>query len=173
MPDPAIKRSVVLAAPHTSNWDYLYAMCFGFALHLDFKVAIKYFWTKFPFGLIIKPLGGVGIRRGKERDKKVSQVDMMTDLFKKYDDLSLIIAPEGTRKLRPRWKAGYYHVAHNAQVPLLPVFMDYSQKRVIFGAPIDSSGTEDEVMRDVITFYGSIDGKAYKPEWHVLDERYI
>ena len=172
-PDPAIRRSVVLAVPHTSNWDYLYAMCFGKSLNLDFKVAIKHYWTRFPFSIIIKPLGGLGIKRGKERDEKVSQVDMMAELFETRDQLALIIAPEGSRKLHKRWKAGYYHVAHNAQVPLLPVFLDYTKKQLTFGPPIDSSGTRDEVMGKVMDYYNSIDGNGKYPEKFSLDERFL
>ncbi|MDG2448048.1 MAG: 1-acyl-sn-glycerol-3-phosphate acyltransferase [Saprospiraceae bacterium] len=166
-------RCVILAVPHTSNWDYLYALSFGFALDLDFKVAIKHFWTVFPFGLIIKPLGGLGIKRGKERNKAMSQMDMMADLFKTNEKLALVIAPEGTRKLRKKWKSGFYHVAHNAEVPLLPVYMDYLQKRVIFGPLIDSSGTRDEVMQKVTDYYSSIDGAPLKPKQHTLDENYV
>lgn len=166
-------RCVILAAPHTSNWDYVYALSFGLALDLDFKVAIKHFWTVFPFGLIIKPLGGIGIRRGKERDKSVSQIDMMTDLFDKYKKLALVIAPEGTRKLRKKWKSGYYFVAHNANVPLLPVYMDYSKRNVIFGPLIDSSGTKEEVMQEITDYYSSIDGSPMNPNQFSLDEDYL
>jgi 1-acyl-sn-glycerol-3-phosphate acyltransferase len=166
-------RCVILAVPHTSNWDYLYALSFGFVLDLDFKVAIKHFWTVFPFGLIIKPLGGIGIKRGKERDKSMSQMEMMTELFKTNEKLALVIAPEGTRKLRKKWKSGFYHVAHNAGVPLLPVYMDYTQKRVIFGPLIDSSGSKDEVMKNIMSYYASIDGGPLHPEQHSLDESYL
>ena len=166
-------RCVILAAPHTSNWDYVYALSFGLALDLDFKVAIKHFWTVFPFGLIIKPLGGIGIKRGAERDKSVSQIDMMTDLFKERKKLALVIAPEGTRKLRKKWKFGFYHVAHNAGVPLMPVYMDYTRKNVIFSPLIDSDGSKDEVMQKVTGFYASIDGAPLNPEQFSLDQNYV
>ena len=55
------KRSVLIAAPHTSNWDFLFVRLAFWALEVPMKVALKDDWTKFPFGHIIKPLGGVGV----------------------------------------------------------------------------------------------------------------
>ncbi len=172
-PSEEAKRCVILAAPHTSNWDYLYAIATGFVKGIKFKVAIKHFWTVFPFGIIIRPLGGIGIKRGKHRNESVSQIDMMIDLFSKYQTLSLIIAPEGTRKLKTKWKTGFYHVAHKAQVPLIPVFMDYTNRRIIFGPSISSDGTLEEVMKNVGGYYQSVDGGPKNPKLFSLDESYI
>ena len=83
-----------------------------------------------------------------------------------------MIAPEGTRKLRTKWKTGFYHISHNAGVPLLPVFMDYTTKQVIFGPLIDASGTKEEVMQSVTDYYKSVDGAPLIPEQFSLDENY-
>jgi len=172
-PPEQIKRCVLLASPHTSNWDYLYAISFGFVLGIRFRVAIKHFWTLFPFSLVVKPLGGIGIKRGKERDKSVSQIDLMADLFKEHKELTLVIAPEGTRKRRDVWKTGYYHMANMAMVPILPVYLDYDKRKLTFGQIVDSSKPKEDAIADVMSFYAGMEGKPFKPQNFTLDKRFL
>jgi 1-acyl-sn-glycerol-3-phosphate acyltransferase len=137
------------------------------------RVAIKDNWTKFPFGLVVKPLGGVGIDRSPKKPggQRRSQVEGMADLFKKYDDIGLVIAAEGTRKPVKKWKMGFYYVAKQAEVPILCGYLDYKNKiagigSYVFYAKDDMEGE----LKPVMDFYSGITG--CNPEQFFVDERY-
>ncbi|MEM1124501.1 MAG: 1-acyl-sn-glycerol-3-phosphate acyltransferase, partial [Bacteroidota bacterium] len=114
------ERSVMIAAPHTTNWDGIITRIAFYVLGIPVKIAIKDYWTKFPWGIIIKPFGGLGIDRSKKDPNapRKSQIEQMADFFKAYDEIALVIAPEGTRRLRKEWKMGFYYVAKKANVPI-------------------------------------------------------
>ena len=169
---PEVFRCVFVFAPHTSNWDFYFGMMCMFSLGVPTKVAIKKFWTKFPFSLIIKPIGGVGIDRSKKKDgTRKSQVEMLAELYQQYDKMALVITPEGSRSLRRQWKTGFYHIAQKANVPIVTLTGDFKTKTVQFGPVFDGKQTLDEVMREMMAFFKK--GVACYPEKFALDERYV
>jgi len=104
-------RCVMVAAPHTSNWDAYYLKLAFVILDIPMKVAIKDSWTRGFFGMFVRPMGGLGIDRSpKKGSNRLSQTQAMARFFKEYDDIALVIAPEGTRRKRERWKMGFYWV---------------------------------------------------------------
>lgn len=167
------QRSVMIAAPHTSNWDFFYVVVAFWILDIPLKVAIKNDWTKFPYGLVVKPLGGLGIDRSPQRIKKAgsSQVDQMAQFFQSNDRIALVIAPEGTRRKRENWKMGFYHVAKQAGVPVTFGYLDYKNK--IAGVGPKALHLTDDMSADlkvVMDFYSDIQGAH--PEWFTTDVRY-
>ena len=104
------ERSVMIAAPHTTNWDGIMVRLAFTILEIPVKIAIKDFWTKFPMGILVKPMGGLGIDRSKKDPNKPrkSQIEQMADFFGQHERMALVIAPEGTRDLRKEWKMGFY-----------------------------------------------------------------
>ena len=169
----AAQRSVMIAAPHTSNWDFFYVVAAFWVLDIPLKVAIKNDWTKFPFGLVVKPLGGLGIDRRPKNLQATgsSQVDQMAQFFKTNDRIALVIAPEGTRRLREKWKMGFYHVAQQANVPITFGYLDYANK--IAGVGPEALHLSDDMDKDlkiVMNFYKDI--KGAHPENFSIDMRY-
>ncbi len=166
-------RCVMTAAPHTSNWDFFYVVVAFWILDIPLKVAIKDDWTKFPFSLVVKPLGGLGINRKPkhERKKSMSQVDQMAGFFDKMKDIALVIAPEGTRRKVDKWKMGFYHVAQKADVPIAFGYLDYHNK--IAGVGPDVLYLSDDIAKDmtiIMDFYKNI--KGCNPEQFETDKRY-
>ena len=136
------------------------------------KVAIKNFWTKFPFSLVVGPLGGVGIKRIKKKDGSGNnQVAMMAEIYSRYEEIALIIAPEGSRSLRKKWKSGFYYVAQQAKVPIVSLAGDYSNKTVWFGPVFHGHEPLEEVMKELMVFFKDCVPKY--PEGFSLDERYV
>ncbi len=170
---PEAQRAVCLAAPHTSNWDFFFVIVGFWVLGVPMKVAIKDDWVKFPFGLIIKPLGGLGINRKpkKERKEVLSQVDQMANFFTKMDRIALVIAPEGTRRLTKKWKMGFYYIANQAQVPLVLGYVDYKNKIAgIHTVAVHPTGDIAADMKEILAFYNTI--TPNNPDLFTLDERY-
>lgn len=170
---PECQRCVMIAAPHTSNWDFYYVRLAFWVLEVPMKVAIKNDWTKFPFGLVIKPMGGVGVDRSpkKEGQSRKSQVQAMAEVFDQYDKISLVIAAEGTRRKVKEWKMGYYWIAKEAGVPILCGYLDYKKKIAGMGPLVlYPKGDRTNELKPVMDFYKNISGKH--PDQFQVDERY-
>lgn len=164
--------SVMIAAPHTTNWDALYTRMAFYVLNIPVKIAIKNDWTKFPFGILIKPLGGLGIDRSskKKNPNRPSQIEQMANFFKDFERIALVIAPEGTRKLREEWKMGFYYVAKKAGVPITFGYLDYKKKIAGVGGVVYPTDDTAADMKKIMDFYATVSGKY--PEKFSLDQRY-
>lgn len=167
------ERCVMIGAPHTTNWDWILVRLAFFVLEIPVKIAVKDFWTKSPIGWVIIPFGGLGIDRSpKDPDKpRKGQVSQMADYFSEYERIAMVIAPEGTRKLRKQWKLGFYHVAKQANVPITYGYLDYANKVAGVGGAIHPSDDMETDLRKIMGFYKNIKGKY--SEKFMVDERYI
>lgn len=169
-----LKRCVLIAAPHTSNWDFIFAIATFKIMGINIRFTIKDAWVKFPFGLLTKPLGAIAIDRSKrkEGEKRKSMVDYMIDLFSTNKDLVLIVTAEGTRKKVENWKTGFYHVAKNAHVPIALGYLDYEKK--VAGIRKELLYLTDSMeydMNQIMEYYRNSIPKH--PEDFMLDARYV
>jgi 1-acyl-sn-glycerol-3-phosphate acyltransferase len=146
---------VLIAAPHTSNWDFILMLLFAGAFGLKISWMGKSTLFIQPFGYILRLMGGISIKR----NKKNQIVDNMISMFKRNNSLLLVVPVEGTRARADFWKSGFYHIAKGANVPILPTFLDYSNKRGGFGAPIKTSNDLVLDMQKIRDFYAPFSGK--------------
>lgn len=157
---PEIKKCIIIAAPHTSNWDFWYTMA-AFAIYrLKIRFTVKKEWMQFPFSLLMKPLGGIAIDRTPRTagsDRK-SFVEAMIDLFRENEELIIVITPEGTRSFRDKWKTGFYHVAQGAGVPICLGYVDYAKKKAGIGKVIYPKDYVTD-MREIMAFYSQVTAK--------------
>lgn len=144
-----IKKCVILAAPHTSNWDFVIGRLGYYVLGVPVKFLIKKESFQGMLGGIIKRMGGIPVDRGRSSNL----VEQITRLFNKESQLNVVITPEGTRKLVKSWKKGFYYIALKADVPIVFGFLDYAKKEVGFGAYIMPSGNYDKDFEVITTFY--------------------
>ena len=146
---PAEKKFVVIAAPHTSNWDFLYFLGLAEALYLPLSFMGKASLFRWPFARVMRQLGGIPVNRSKA----TNMVDQMIAEFAKRDTFMLTIAPEGTRGKVRQWKTGFYHIAIGAGVPLVCGLMDYGKKRGGLGLAIWPTGDYEADMQKVAAYY--------------------
>ncbi|MFV5383729.1 1-acyl-sn-glycerol-3-phosphate acyltransferase [Acinetobacter junii] len=170
--DLDIDQCVMIAAPHTSNWDALYARLALKALGVNVRLTIKDSYMKFPFGPFVRAMGGIGIDRSakQEGQERQSMVQLMSDLFKTHPKLVMLVTPEGTRAKQEQWKTGFYHVAVNAGVPIALAYMDYAKKKTGIGKIVYPSGDYQKDMTEIMAFYAEINAKF--PEKFSIDQRY-
>ncbi len=155
-----IKKAVMAAAPHTSNWDFLYARCAFYLLRVPMKFTIKSDWMKFPFGPFVRAFGGIGIKRKHlPGEPKQSMTEAMIDLFNNRDELVVLVTPEGTRKYVEKWKTGFYYVALGAGVPIVLGFLDYKKKIAGIGPTIYPTGDVEKDIESIQAFYRNKSGK--------------
>ncbi len=163
------RACVMVGAPHTSNWDFVPAMVVARRVK-HAKFVIKHEWLRFPLGLVMRPIGAIGVDREKiKQGEQRSSTDLMAQLFQQHADLMLMIAPEGTRKANSAWKSGFWHIAQKAGVPIVLAFADYQKKVAGLGLVL-VPGDFEEDMRTIMAFYAQI--RAHAPEKFALDARY-
>lgn len=166
-----IHKSIVIAAPHTSNWDFWY-MILSFGIYgLQIRFTVKKEWMRFPFNIIMRPLGGIAIDRSPRQDgNRPSLVEGMVQLFNDNTDLIIVITPEGTRSKQAAWKTGFFYVAQNANVPILLGYVDYKTKTAGIGKKIIPTSYES-TMKEIMDFYQHIHPKF--PEKFALDQSFL
>ncbi|MCP5077864.1 MAG: acyltransferase [Psychromonas sp.] len=152
---PNIPKFVALGGPHTSNWDFIYAMSFIFVVGLKAYWMGKHTLFKWPYGIVMRALGGIPI----DRHAPHGVVAQMVDEFKQRDKLAILVPPEGTRKKVKKWKTGFYFIAKGADVPILPAYLDYERKMVGFGDPIIPGDNVEADIAKIQSFYKNIPGK--------------
>jgi 1-acyl-sn-glycerol-3-phosphate acyltransferase len=143
---------VLIAAPHTSNWDAVIMLAAARILEIDLAWFVKDSWFKFPMGAVMRQLGGVPIDRSAHH----GVVEQAVARLKESDRLALAVPPEGTRGRAPHWKTGFYHIACGAGVPIVLGYIDYRRKVAGLGPAFQPTGDLDadfEVFRE---FYSKI-----------------
>ncbi|MBT8086244.1 MAG: 1-acyl-sn-glycerol-3-phosphate acyltransferase, partial [Woeseia sp.] len=101
---PSVKKAVLLAAPHTSNWDGFWLIVCKVALGIRIRFFAKHTLFWWPLGTLLTGLGAIPV----ERSQRGANVEKLVKLFAESDELFLALAPEGTRKWRPYWRSGFY-----------------------------------------------------------------
>jgi len=149
------KKSVMIAAPHTSNWDLVYMVGVFWKHKLKVKFFIKDSYTKGIHGGYFRWLGGIGINRKKSGN----MIETAAKLFEKENEIIIIIPPEGTRKRVEKWKTGFYHIAKKANVPVSYGFLDYKEKIGGVGGYINLTDSFESDMKIIQTFYKTKIGK--------------
>ncbi len=155
---PEDPKAVVVAAPHTSNWDGYYIILMGFALGAKFAWIGKESLFRWPLGGLLRLLNGIPI----DRKGKLDLVAQLAREFERRDALLLAIAPEGTRSLRPHWKSGFYHIARTAKVPIIMGYLDYGRRRGGLGPTLHPTGDPVADMEEIRAFYSTITPKIAK-----------
>ena len=160
---PANGKYLLIAAPHTSNWDFPLGIAMAFHLQLRVYFIGKHTLFKGPMGPIMRWLGGIALNR------KASQnfVEGSIETFKQNDNLIMAIAPEGTRTAVPRWKTGFYHMAKGANVPIALAYFDFSKKEGGIGQMLELTDDMDADMQAIADFYANKQGKIpahYNPD---------
>lgn len=150
-----IKKCVIVVAPHTSNWDFVYGMGALKFMKLHPRFVIKKEWMRFPFKKLMCSLGALPIDRNAKHPtgEKRGTVDVMAELFDHHEDLRLIITPEGTRRRVEKWRTGFYYVALEARVPIALGFMNYETRECGIDKIIYPSGDFKKDMKLVMDFY--------------------
>ena len=150
------QKSVLIAAPHTSNWDLPYTLMVAFALRLQIYWMGKSSIFSFPFGPIMRWLGGIAVNRSQASNLVDSCAQ---ELVKAEGAVQLVVPPEGTRSHTRYWKTGFYYIATGAQVPIVLGYLDYERKLTGLGPVFEPSGDIEADMARIKAFYAPFKGK--------------
>lgn len=153
---PDGQKSVLIAAPHTSNWDLPYTLMTAFILGLNVYWMGKAEIFKPPFRGVMMWLGGIPVDRDKANNLVAASIDALNAAD---GPLQLIVPPEGTRSNTRFWKTGFYYIALGAKVPIVMAYMDYDRKRSGLGPVFAPTGEIEADMIKIKAFYAPVKGK--------------
>ena len=151
---PADRRCVIIAVPHTSNWDFVNFLGLTNELGIKAHFMGKTSLFRWPMNRFMHDMGGVPV----ERSGNHNYVESMIAEFARRKEFMLTIAPEGTRGAVKQWRSGFYHIALGAKVPIVCGMMDYADRVGGLGPAIMPTGDYAADMAQLFDFY-----KASRP----------
>ena len=161
-----LDKAVLIGAPHTSNWDFVWMLLGVIVLRLEANWIGKHTLFVFPFGPIMRYLGGRAIDRGASENF----VEAVVDEFNRSEKMIIVIAPEGTRAPVERWKTGFYFMAHLSNVPIVLSYVDYQDKIIGIKQVFTTTGDAETDIAQMQAIYADVVGKVpenyygYKPK---------
>lgn len=152
---PVDRKFVLIGAPHTSNWDFV----LGLSLTFIFRVKPQWLGKDALFngvlGVLMRALGGIAI----DRSNANGVVGQMVEQLKQADQLVIMLAPSGTRKKMQHWKSGFYHIAHQANVPIVCGYLDFKTKEANIGLAFVPTGNVEQDMNRIREYYKNVSAK--------------
>lgn len=146
---PEVPKLVVIAAPHSSNWDFVIGISLVAALGIRVRFIGKRELFRGPIGAWLRWMGGIPV----DRDHPAGIVETVSAEFDRAPAMVLGIAPEGTRRRGAEWKTGFYRIAVRAGVPIVPGFFDWSRKVVGLLSPVTPTGNPEQDLPAIRALY--------------------
>ena len=151
---PSARNMVIIAAPHTTNWDFIFLLAAAYSFGISVNWLGKDSLFRSPLGPILRFLGGVPV----DRSKRNNLVQSLSEQIEHGSGLALVIPPSGTRRKTEHWKSGFYRIAEAAQIPLVCGYLDYQKKEAGLGLAFLPSDLSRDMNR-IREFYEPIVGK--------------
>jgi 1-acyl-sn-glycerol-3-phosphate acyltransferase len=155
---PDVPKVMMIVAPHTSNWDFFHGFCAYLTLQLDTTWLAKHTVFFWPLGILARRFGGMAI----DRSRGGNMVRTCVAEYSRRERMCVTITPEGTRKRVREWKQGFYYIAKEANVPIVPVALDYSQRRVHIMPPFYPTDDASADLANIKALYSA--GMARHPQ---------
>ena len=152
---PARPPLIIAGAPHTSNWDFVFGMAAMLALGIRIQWLGKHTIFKRPFRRLLINLGGIPV----DRAAAAGVVPQAVQQFRAQPDTVLALAPEGTRARVENWKTGFLRIANAADVPVLPIGIDYRTRTFYIGRCFKTSGDHERDLAELKRYFARSSGK--------------
>jgi len=153
---PDLQKYIVIAAPHTSNWDFPLGILVAKAINLQPHWMGKHTLFRWPYGWFFRSMGGIPVHRKRAGQNYMQQ---MADRFERAERMVLALAPEGTRSKTDHWKTGFHSIARAANVPILMGHLDFGKKEVGVGGMFYASDDIEADFEIIRAYYKDKRGK--------------
>ena len=151
---PNEERVLIIAAPHTSNWDFILGIAALFALNVNIKWLGKHSIFLPGTAWFFKWLGGIPVNR----ENPSSLIDYVVRTVEKEKGLMIGMAPEGSRKKTSRWKSGFLRIAEQTNSKIVFLSIDAPFKTLKIGEIYTPSGDTDRDIDFVMNYYKQFKG---------------
>ena len=157
---PTDQRVVIVAGPHTSNWDFVLAMSLILSLDVNIHWVGKHSIFKKGFRRLLRKMGGIPVNRANPESLK-NEIQNITEKFKGF---IIAISPEGTRKKVDRLKSGFLRIANETNSKIMMVGVDFSKKTIELGDFYSPSGDVEKDLKFIKEYFANFTGKHPKPK---------
>lgn len=154
----SISKYVIIGAPHTSNYDFIIGLLIKTVKEIKINFLGKASLFVFPLGYFFKSVGGVPINR----KKNMNMVQATVNEFKNRDSFVIAISPEGTRSKVNKWRTGFYHIATQANIPIVAFTFDFGKRQTEIFPPFYPTGNMDQDFEYLQSLFKNIEGKHPK-----------
>ena len=161
---PDYPKCIICVAPHTSNLDFIIGKLAYWGVGRRAGFLMKSTWFFFPLGILLRAMGGIPVKRGKGGGNLTEQI---VDLYRRSTRLTLAITPEGTRSLTRQWRTGFWHIARQAEIPIVLATIDFRTKTASARDVITNTTTLEADMSRIKEFYRGATGRH--PEKFTVD----
>ena len=151
---PDEERIVLIAAPHTSNWDFILAMLAIFGLNINLRWLGKHSIFKPGFKIFFEWLGGIPVYR----DDPSSLIENVVNIVNEEKSIVIAMTPEGTRKKVKRWKTGFLRIAEQTNSKILLISIDAPTKIIKIGKIFNPSGDNEKDLAYIQKYYSAFRG---------------
>ncbi len=161
-----VKKSIIIEAPHTSNWDFIIGILAAKASKITFYFIIKKEWNLPILGHFLKKLGAIFV----DRTQATGITTTIANKLKEMPNGHIIFTPEGTRSRVNKWKSGFYIIAKEANIPISIGYIDYKTKRIGIHNILSPTGNMALDCKKLREFYKTItpkNKKNYDPNWTI------
>jgi 1-acyl-sn-glycerol-3-phosphate acyltransferase len=152
---PDEPKYVLIAAPHTSNWDFPYMIAMAWSMRITVRWMGKDSLFQGIGGKFLRRMGGIAV----ERSKPHGMVEQLAEAFDEAESMVLVVPAEGTRKRVEFWKIGFYRIAQRAKVPIMLGWLDFGKRQGGIGPRVNATGNMQSDMDKIRAFYCNIQGK--------------
>ncbi|WP_337192859.1 lysophospholipid acyltransferase family protein [Alteraurantiacibacter buctensis] len=160
---PDLPKFIIVGAPHTSNWDFVFFAGAVEQLGIEPSFIGKHTLFRWPLRRFMYDMGGMPV----DRSKPGGYVRSVIRGFEQAGRMALVIAPEGTRGSTGKWRSGFYHIAMGAQVPIVPAWVDHQRMVGGMGDPVMPTGDYRADMLRLLAYYRRVMPRC--PRWDVLE----
>ena len=148
--EPAPGRpSVLIGAPHTSNWDFVLMLGIAWRYGIDVrwlgKASLFAGWR----GPIMRRLGGIPVDR-TDPSRVVAEV---VARIRSGEVFGLVVTPDGTRGANEYWKSGFYRIGRETGLPVTLGFVDRTTMTTGLGPTFELTGDVAADMDRIRAFY--------------------
>ncbi len=155
------RPTVLVGAPHTSNWDFVLMLGIAWRLGID----IRWLGKKSLFagwrGPIMRALGGIPVDRA-DASRVVAEV---VERVRAGEVFSLVVTPDGTRGGNTHWKSGFFRIALETGMPVTLGYVDRTTMTTGLGPTVELTGEVRADMDRIRAFYA--DKSGFRPERRV------
>lgn len=151
-------RGIVVGAPHTSNWDWVFSLLLAWSQSRHPRIMVKKEFFSGPFAPVMRATGAISV----DRQNPAADIRRLTSSIESSEDFLLTIAAEGTRSKTDHWKSGFYRLSQQTGLPITLAFIDGPSRTVGAGPTITPTGDIAADMDIVRAFYA--DKRGIHPE---------
>ncbi|MFD5224914.1 1-acyl-sn-glycerol-3-phosphate acyltransferase [Microbacterium sp. NPDC058342] len=155
------RPTVLVGAPHTSNWDFVLMLAIAWRLRID----IRWLGKKSLFsgwrGPIMRAMGGIPV----DRSDPSRVVEEIVTRVRDGESFCLVVTPDGTRQGHAHWKSGFYRIARETGLPVTLGYVDRTSMTTGLGPSWEVTGDVSADMDRIRAFYA--DKAGLRPEHRV------